>query len=430
MVCCNKRFGGGLGLILLLAFALRLAGAFWWQTQLPADAKFGMPDSQSYWSLAGALAAGEPYQLGSDEYRVFRMPGYPAVLATLFLIAGDEPDVVWARVLGAFLGTLAVAAVAWVAWLWFGVRTALVAGLLAAVYPGGIGMSIFVLSEAPFCPLMMLNLGLFYLAVKSTSLARRSVAGGAAGLLAGLATLMRPSWLLFIPFAMGCVLLVEQERGKVLGVFALMLLVLCGTMTPWWIRNYRVAGRFVPTTLQVGASFYDGLNPQATGASDMSEFPFQFYLQQKREDRAASELPQEIFEYRMNQRLKTAAIGWATQHPGKALQLAGVKLGRIWNPLPNDVQSRGSAMSLLVLASYLPILGLALAGAWRFADRQHFCWLLTLPAVYFTLLHMIFVSSIRYRQPAMLALIVLASGFLVSFFSSKQTSLEPQGIAS
>jgi hypothetical protein len=38
------------------------------------------------------------------------------------------------------------------------------------------------------------------------------------------------------------------------------------------------------------------------------------------------------------------------------------------------------------------------------------CWL---PAVYFTLLHTVFVSSIRYREPAMLAMLALAAGALV-----------------
>jgi hypothetical protein len=33
-----------------------------------------------------------------------------------------------------------------------------------------------------------------------------------------------------------------------------------------------------------------------------------------------------------------------------------------------------------------------------------------LPAVYLTLLHVVFVSSLRYRDPAMLALLALAAG--------------------
>jgi hypothetical protein len=70
-------------------------------------------------------------------------------------------------------------------------------------------------------------------------------------------------------------------------------------------------------------------------------------------------------------------------------------------------------MRLAVCASYIPLLGLAIVGAVRFTARGWpyvLCWV---PALYVTLVHMIFVSSIRYREPAMLPLAVLAAGALL-----------------
>ena len=70
-------------------------------------------------------------------------------------------------------------------------------------------------------------------------------------------------------------------------------------------------------------------------------------------------------------------------------------------------------MRLVLALTFAPIIVLAAVGAWRYCRRDWPYLLCVLPAIYFTCLHVIFVSSIRYRQPAMLVLIVLAAGVIV-----------------
>ena len=239
----------------------------------------------------------------------------------------------------------------------------------------------------------------------------------AAGLVAGAATLVRPSWLLFTPLAaMAGVLLGGRRaagavsprwRQAVLGVA--MLLPLALVMTPWWQRSQRLTGHFVPTTLQVGASLYDGLSSQATGASNMKPVAEFERLYRERHPPKKTRPPAQV-EYRLDQRLQEAALGWLGTQPRAALRLAGIKFLRIWNIWPNEASFSALAVRLAVAVTYIPLLILGLVGAVRTLRCGWPYWLCWFPAVYFTALHVVFVGSIRYRQPAMLALMVLAAG--------------------
>lgn len=406
------RWNYALGGVLLLALVLRMAAAFVWQDRMPADKQFVFPDSYSYWALGRSIAQGEPYQYGTPDARVFRTPGYPLLLAGLFSLGAES--VLAARLLGAVLGTAAVAATYALARVLFNARAGVLAALITAVYPGAIALSVFVLSEALFVPLMMLNLLLWALAWRLPNRNGARMAAAGAGIAAAAATLARPSWLMLVPLAIVVGLLIAPARAKhlELSLCVLALLILC--MTPWWVRNARVTGRFVPTTLQVGASLYDGLNPQATGASDMRFVP-DFQRQQRDQPLAEGE----SLEYALDRRMRNAALDWARQNPWRVMELVAIKFARMWNVWPNEADFRAWPLRLLIAASYLPLMALALWGVWRLGCGWPalLCWL---PAAYLTLLHVVFVSSLRYREPAMLPLAALAAAVVEQWWRKRE----------
>lgn len=393
-------------LLLAIAFVLRLAAGWAWQSRL--EGRFGMGDSESYWTLGRAIAQGKPYECGPEHARVFRTPGYPVLLAPILWWLGDNQNAVLAaRAEAALLGTLAVAAVWWLARLLFDQRAALLAAALATFYPGAVALGALILSEAPFCPLMLLQLVLWTLAWRAPTRMQTTLFGFCGGLAAGAATLMRPSWLLFTPMAAVVGMLAAMKRRDAwflrhAAIASCMILGLVAAMLPWWVRNYRVTGCFVPTTLQVGASLYDGWSPEATGASNM-DFMSRFVADGR-------DAESEDFERQLDRRLRTEAVAWAEANPGRVLQLAGVKFLRMWNIWPNEPRLTSWPIRLGVFFTYTPLLVFAIIGAWRTFGRGWpyiLCWL---PAVYLTLLHTVFVSSIRYREPAMLAMLALAAG--------------------
>jgi 4-amino-4-deoxy-L-arabinose transferase-like glycosyltransferase len=402
----------GLTLLLAVAFILRLAAGWAWQSRL--EGRFGFGDSESYWQLGRSIAAGESYYCGPQKNQVFRTPGYPVLLAPIFLLTDNDQTAVYlARAEAALFGTLSVLAVWWLTLLLFNRRAAWLAAVAAALYPGAVSMGVFVLSESPFCPLMLLQLILWTLAVRGKTTGGGAMLAFAAGLAGGAATLMRPGWLLFTPLAAGVEILLafrirrtDWQSAPHIAVALFTLVGLAVAMAPWWARNARLTGHFVPTTLQVGASLYDGLNPAADGSSNMDFVARVFDGERPRET------PSIAAEMELDRRMRDAALEWGRANPGQAARLAGVKFVRLWNIWPNEPSLRRWPLRLAVILTYLPLLIFGIIGAWKTIGRGWpyiLCWL---PAAYLTLLHVVFVSSIRYREPAMLALLALAAGMM------------------
>jgi hypothetical protein len=123
-------------------------------------------------------------------------------------------------------------------------------------------------------------------------------------------------------------------------------------------------------------------------------------------------LPGERFEVRLDRRFRQSAIAWAKKHPARVAELAAIKFSRLWNVWPNAEEHRSVLLRMAVLLSYTPIMLLAIVGLVRNRTLGWPLLLCLLPALYFTALHVIFVSSIRYREPAMLALAVPAAAVL------------------
>lgn len=412
-------------LILASAFSVRAMAAVIWQQQLAQrEQLFLFGDSTSYWYLAQTIANGEPYQFGSPDAAIFRTPGYPWLLSWCAALENQQTGVLCARLMGCLFGTITIAVVMWVVRRLFGRPASLISGALAALYPGAITMSILVLSEAPFQLLMMLTLCGLWWQQGQTRFATGSTLF--VGITSGLAVLVRPSWLLAMPFYYALRWLLGPARGQWFIRASLTGAAMAVVLSPWWYRNYQLTGHFVPTTLQVGASLYDGWHPEATGASDTDmAFSIEFANRLRAADAATAE-HEPNFEYRLNQQLAQAAWQWAKENPAQACWLGIVKIQKTWWPwptatgLPGGWLARwGIAVGMLMIV--VPAALTLVQQRKRLGQLMPFFF----PALYFTLLHAVFVGSARYRQPPVLALAVLSPPPFV-----RSTNTNPEAIAS
>jgi hypothetical protein len=119
-----------------------------------------------------------------------------------------------------------------------------------------------------------------------------------------------------------------------------------------------------------------------------------------------------LSEIKWDRYLRDRAWAAARQNPSRVLALAWRKLLRTWSLTPNVQEYRHGLAAVVSGAWMALLLGLAVIGlgARRRAVRA---WLvLLLPVILLTLLHMVFVGSVRYRVPTMPLVMVLSAAGL------------------
>ncbi|NIN00239.1 MAG: tetratricopeptide repeat protein [candidate division Zixibacteria bacterium] len=249
-------------LIFIASFALRLAYLFELYSKSPFSGYFYL-DAFRYNSWAQSIAFGVQHAIEPT----FRAPLYPLFLAAIFKIFGH--DLFIARLVQMLLGAWICVMIYFIASRLFNKRVGIISALMVAFY----GPLIYWSGEILIVTLIVfLDLVMLLILLKAFDKPRKLL-WLLAGAVLGLSSIARPSVLVFTPWVIILILLMNRfretgARAKLRLVYALCFLAgALVVISPVTISNYDKAKDFVLISSQGGINFYMGNNPEADGRS-------------------------------------------------------------------------------------------------------------------------------------------------------------------
>ena len=353
-------------------------------------------DALTYHQAAVSIATGH----GHPDRVFWQPPGYSYFLALLYGIVGS-PNLLLPRIVQALFGAASSVLTAWIGAKHFGARAGLVAGYIVAFY----GMLIYFDGELLAASLTIaLQLAAVALAVRAPDAERPDRVWLAAGLVAGLASLVTATSLVIS----GAIAAVARRR------FWLVLVGAAVAIAPATIRNVTHGGEFVPISSNAGINLYIGNNPEYDRTVGI------------RPDRVWLEFTKEPFAHGVTTQSGASrywtsrVIRWVTHDP---LAFAALQVKKLHLFLGGDEIYRNQAIyparrySPVLSALLWKIPGLAfpfgllgpisivgLAVSWRRAP------LLALVTVLYAASVLAFFIAARYRVPLVPYLAIFAAG--------------------
>jgi 4-amino-4-deoxy-L-arabinose transferase-like glycosyltransferase len=390
-----------------LGFVLRLLFALFYWIDKPLT-----HDEREYLALAGSIASGagfvydEALETGTAQ-RFGRAPGYPLFLAMLDAgrpMPASSPARV--KIAQSAVGAAIVWLIGLLAFSAAGPASGVGAAVVAALYPPLVWTPSYVLSETLFSAVALASALVLQLAVNRAEAARSSREGGALALLAGgligLAALIRPAMLLFLPLALAWLLI---RKRSVLAIA--LIAAAAAVIAPWTLRNIRAHGRVVLIASEGGVTFWTGNHPLARGEGDLAGNPelkrAELAFRRAHPNRTSEEL--ESLYYR-------EALAWIFDHPSAWAALVARKAFYTVVPMGPSYALHSARYRAASVASYLLVLPCAILGAsrlWRSRRRPVALFLLAASAV---LVCLVFFPQERFRIPIIDPVLIVSAAAL------------------
>ncbi|MEO6229090.1 MAG: glycosyltransferase family 39 protein [Ferruginibacter sp.] len=382
-------------LLLLITISGLLARFYFaWQLNhsLPDSPTRLVGDETGYDGLAEALFYGSFFQWPG------RTPVYPLFLAACYWAFGHS--VAMAVYMQVFAGAIAIPLTYILSRRYTTVKVSLVAAAIVAFHPSLILQVTRLYTEVLYTPLLLLMLITLFKALEKPVATRF----GLAGAMLAITNLCRPTTMLF-PGLMPFLMPFNWSIKKRISLFLVYVVVLILVTAPWTYHNYKTYHAFLPYSVstallwQGSPEFYhlskknnlvtiwsEQLNSKKNGGHDPFSIEGDYYFTQ----RAIVSIKQEpgIYVKYFFQKLAYCWIGnKVNDWPG----------GRIFSISTMKKYYTNSAVFFIFFARLLPIF--VFAGLFFIRKRIKDFIPLLLVCGYFTFLHALTYTEVRYSEP-------------------------------
>lgn len=393
MILSVKNIKITLFLVFIFALSLRIGFIVFYDNGKMLKNEHYASDEYSYDQIAVNFLNGKGF-VTDDGLYARRPPSYPLFLALIYFIFGYS--LVTVRFIQVIIGALTCLIIYLISKEIFDKKTGLISAFICAIYYPFIQQPAYLLTEVLFTFILSLTV---YFIFRAKRLNYTFTALLLAGVFLGISILCRDSLIAFPLIVLIMFLLDRHLKFKnkilkaVLIIFFTALIIL-----PYTIRNYRIYHAFVPITVGGGHTLYLGNNALTTGGTGG-----EWILGQD------SFLPsdiQDLFSLKTDKILKNRALKFIRENPKRFLWLSYKKFLNMWRPFYTKTRF---ISKIVMIFSYVPIMILGLVGMVLSLSFWRKTILLHALIFYFSAIHMITISEIRYRFPIMPYFIIFSA---------------------